>query len=137
MRTAGEVHVHNTIGASRLVLEIVGAMKEVSLRNKESEVADVVAQTRTLSARARGNMYFLGQLPRYALESGLIVGFVVIGGVGFLLRRNRTGDRGRRAVRSRGIPDGAVGDPCSVGARPDGLDLRVSSARPGELAEEH
>jgi len=85
VRTAGEVHVHNTIGASRLVLEIVGAMKEVSLRNKESEVADVVAQTRSLSARARGNMYFLGQLPRYALESGLIVGFVVIGGVGFLL----------------------------------------------------
>jgi ATP-binding cassette, subfamily B, bacterial PglK len=85
VRTAGEVHVHNTIGASRLVLEIVGAMKEVSLRNKESEVADVVAETRTLSARARGNMYFLGQLPRYALESGLIVGFVVIGGVGFLL----------------------------------------------------
>ncbi len=85
VRTAGEVHVHNTIGASRLVLEIVGAMKEVSLRNKESEVADVVAETRTLSARARGNMYFLGQLPRYALESGLIVGFVVIGGVGFLI----------------------------------------------------
>ena len=85
VRTAGEVHVHNTIGASRLVLEIVGAMKEVSLRNKEGEVADVVAQTRTLSARARGNMYFFGQLPRYALESGLIVGFVVIGGVGFWL----------------------------------------------------
>ncbi len=85
VRTAGEVHVHNTIGASRLVLEIVGAMKEVSLRNKEGEVADVVAQTRTLSAKARGNMYFFGQLPRYALESGLIVGFVVIGGVGFLL----------------------------------------------------
>ncbi len=85
VRTAGEVHVHNTIGASRLVLEIVGAMKEVSLRNKEGEVADVVAQVRTLSARARGNMYFFGQLPRYALESGLIVGFVVIGGVGFLL----------------------------------------------------
>lgn len=85
VRTAGEVHVHNTIGASRLVLEIVGAMKEVSLRNKEGEVADVVANTRALSARARGNMYFFGQLPRYALEAGLIVGFVVIGGVGFLL----------------------------------------------------
>ena len=85
IRTAGEVHVENTIGASRLVLEIVGAMKEVSLRNKENEVADIVAETRTRSARARGNMYFLSQLPRYALESGLIVGFVVVGGVGFLL----------------------------------------------------
>lgn len=85
VRIAGEVHVSNTIGASRIVLEIVGAMKEISLRNKESEVADVVTQTRTLSAKARGDMYFFGQLPRYALESGLIVGFVVIGGVGFLV----------------------------------------------------
>lgn len=82
---AGAIHVENTIGASRLVLEIVGAMKEVSLRNKENAVADVVEQTRGLSARARGNMYFLGQLPRYALESGLVVGFLVIGGVGLLM----------------------------------------------------
>jgi ABC-type multidrug transport system fused ATPase/permease subunit len=85
VRIAGEVHVHNTIAVSRLVLEIVGAMKEISLRNKEGEVADVVAKTRTLSARARGKMQFLGQLPRFALEAGLIVGFLVIGGVGFLI----------------------------------------------------
>ena len=84
-RKAGEVHVENTIRASRLVLEIVGAMKEVSLRNKESEVADIVEETRARSARARANLYFLSQLPRYVLESGLIVGFVLVGGVGFLL----------------------------------------------------
>lgn len=82
-RRAGEIHVENTIGASRLVLEIVGAMKEVALRNKEEAVANVVEETRQRSARARGNLYFLTQVPRYALESGLIVGFVLIGGVGF------------------------------------------------------
>ena len=84
-RRAGEIHVENTIAASRLVMEIVGAMKEVSLRNKEGEVADIVEQTRTRSARARGNLYFLSQVPRYALDSGLVIGFVVIGGVGFFL----------------------------------------------------
>lgn len=84
-RRAGEIHVENTISVSRLVLEIVAAMKEVSLRNKESHVADIVQKTRTLSAKARANLYFLTQIPRYALESGLILGFVVIGGVGFLL----------------------------------------------------
>lgn len=82
---AGQVHVENTIAASRLVLEIVGAMKEVSLQNKESGVADIVEHTRGRSAQARGNLYFLSQLPRYALEAGLIGGFVLIGGVGFLL----------------------------------------------------
>jgi ATP-binding cassette subfamily C protein len=57
----------------------------VALRNKEREVADVVEGSRALSARARANIYFLGQLPRFALESGIIGGFVVVGGAGYLL----------------------------------------------------
>lgn len=84
-RVAGDVNVESTLGTSRLVMEIVAAMKEVTLRNKESEVADVVEEIRTRSARARGSMYFLGQVPRYALEAGLVGGFVVIGGMGMWL----------------------------------------------------
>ena len=84
-RRAGEVNVANSLRTSRLILEIVAAMKEVTLRNKEPEVADIVGQSRTASARARGNIYFLSQLPRYALEAGLVGGFIAIGGVGFLL----------------------------------------------------
>jgi ATP-binding cassette, subfamily B, bacterial PglK len=84
-RKAGEVNVENSIKTSRLTLEVVGAMKEVTLRNKEDAVAQVVKQARTASAQARGNINFLGPLPRYALESGLVGGFVVIGGVGLLI----------------------------------------------------
>lgn len=84
-RKAGEVNVNYTVRSARLILEIIASMKEVTLRNKESEVADVVAQARISSVRARANIQFLGQLPRYALEAGLVGGFLVIGGVGFLL----------------------------------------------------
>jgi len=84
-RKAGEVNVQNTLRTARLVMEIIAAMKEVTLRNKESEVADVVEETRIRSARARGNIYFLGQVPRYALEAGLVGGFLVVGGVGMWL----------------------------------------------------
>lgn len=84
-RHAGEVNTANSIRTSRLILEIIAAMKEVTLRNKEDEVADVVKAARTSSARARANIYFLGQLPRYALEAGLVGGFVVIGAVGLLV----------------------------------------------------
>lgn len=84
-RRAGEVNTANSIRTSRLILEVIAAMKEVTLRNKEDEVADVVKAARTASARARANIYFLGQLPRYALEAGLVGGFVVIGAVGLLL----------------------------------------------------
>ena len=84
-RIAGEVNVNYTVRSARLILEIIASMKEVTLRNKESEVADVVALARTSSVRARANIQFLGQLPRFALEAGLVGGFVLIGGVGFLL----------------------------------------------------
>ena len=84
-RHAGEVNIANTIRTSRLTLEVVAAMKEVTLRNKENAVAEVVEETRTRSAQARANINFLAQLPRYALEGGLVGGFIVIGGVGLLL----------------------------------------------------
>ncbi|UYN82568.1 MAG: ABC transporter ATP-binding protein [Microcella sp.] len=84
-RKAGEVNVNYTMKSSRLILEIIASMKEVTLRNKEGEVADAVRDARTSSVRARANIYFLGQLPRFALEAGLVGGFVLIGGVGFAL----------------------------------------------------
>lgn len=84
-RTAGEINYDNSLRTYRLILEVIGAMKEVTLRNKEVEVASTVEKSRTASARARSNIYFLGQLPRYALEAGLVGGFVAIGGVGYLL----------------------------------------------------
>lgn len=84
-RKAGEVNVNYTVRSARLILEIIASMKEVTLRNKESEVADVVALARQSSVRARANIQFLSQLPRFALEAGLVGGFLVIGGVGFLL----------------------------------------------------
>lgn len=85
MRKAGDVNVENSIRTSRLILEVISAMKEVTLRNKEHEVAEVVNEVRVNSAQARANIFFLGDLPRFALEAGLIGGVVVIGGVGFLL----------------------------------------------------
>lgn len=84
-RLAGEVNLNATIRTSRVILEVMAALKEVTLRNKEDAVADLVETSRRRSSRARANMYFLGQVPRYVLESGIIGGFVVVGGVGFLL----------------------------------------------------
>ncbi len=84
-RIAGDINIENSIRTSRLILEIIAAMKEVTLRNKEPEVASIVKDARTRSSQARANIYFLSQLPRYALEAGLVGGFVVIGGVGLLI----------------------------------------------------
>lgn len=84
-RIAGDVNLKATIRTSRLILEIMSTMKEIALRNREDTVADVVEASRRESSRARANTYFLGQVPRYVLESGIIGGFLVIGGAGFLI----------------------------------------------------
>jgi ABC-type multidrug transport system fused ATPase/permease subunit len=84
-RVAGEAYVTATVRTGRLVLEIVGAMKEVTLRNKQREVAAIVEASRTRTANARAMMTFLGGIPRYVLEAGLVGGFLVVGGVGFLM----------------------------------------------------
>lgn len=80
---AGEAYVKATVRTSRLLLETVGAMKEVTLRNKEDEVAAVVEASRTRTAMARASMTFLGGIPRYVLEAGLVGGFLVVGGFGY------------------------------------------------------
>ena len=84
-REAGEAYVTATVRTSRLILEVVAAMKEVTLRNQERAVASVVESSRTRTADARATMTFLGSIPRYVLEAGLVIGFLVVGGAGFLL----------------------------------------------------
>src|SRR5690606_7915161 len=45
----------------------------------------VIARSSLFPSTTLFRSYFLGQLLRYALEAGLVGGFIVIGGVGFLL----------------------------------------------------
>jgi ATP-binding cassette, subfamily B, bacterial PglK len=82
---AGRVNRDYSFKVAQLLTEMVGALKEVTLRNKSREVASVVHENRIHTSRARANIQFLGIVPRYVLESALIGGFVVVGGVGYLV----------------------------------------------------
>lgn len=82
---AGEVNLNYTLRTARLITEMVGALKEVTLRNNADEVAAVVDAARTHATRARANIQFLGQVPRFVLESAIVGGFVLVGGAGFLI----------------------------------------------------
>lgn len=82
---AGEVSLTYTLKTARLITEMVGALKEVTLRNKAGEVAGVVDEARVHATRARANIQFLGQVPRFVLESAIVGGFVLVGAAGFLI----------------------------------------------------
>jgi ATP-binding cassette subfamily C protein len=83
VRQAGQVVVRYSLSSSRLITEMVGALKEVTLRNAADSVSAVVKENRSHSTKARANSQFLMQIPRYALDAGIVGGFLLIGGVGF------------------------------------------------------
>lgn len=83
-QVAGRVNLSYSFKVARLITEMVGALKEVTLRNKADEVATVVLENRVHTARARANLQFLANVPRYILETAIIGGFMLVGLAGYL-----------------------------------------------------
>ncbi|WP_147918025.1 ABC transporter ATP-binding protein [Ruania zhangjianzhongii] len=81
---AGRTNREHSTRSVRLVSEMVHSLKEITLRDKGPEVAEVVRAERLLSSRARANMSFLGVIPRYVLEAGLVGGLALGAVVGYL-----------------------------------------------------
>lgn len=80
---AGRVSRDYSFKVATLMTEMMQALKEITLRNKTGEVADIVNYNRSFSTRARANMNFLGSVPGFVLNSALVGGFVVVGGIGY------------------------------------------------------
>ncbi len=83
-QVAGRVNRDHSYVVARLLTEMIGALKEITLRNKSGEVAAVVHAQRVRTSRARANIQFFSLVPRYVLETALIGGFVLVGVVGFI-----------------------------------------------------
>ena len=78
---AGRVNRDYSFKVAALMTEMVSALKEITLRDKAGEVAAVVHANRIHTSRARANISFLGVVPRFVLDSALIGGFLLVGGV--------------------------------------------------------
>lgn len=81
---AGRDNLTHSHAIARLLTETVAALKEVTLRNKSTEISEVANAMRMKAAQARADIQFLSLLPRYVLEAALVVGFLIVGGVGYL-----------------------------------------------------
>lgn len=67
-----------------LMTEMVQALKEITLRDKAGEVAALVNANRGEAVRARATIGFLGAIPKFILDSAMVLGFLIIGGIGVL-----------------------------------------------------
>lgn len=81
---AAEVNLLYSYRVARLMTEMVEALKELTLRNRLGEIAEVVATNRSKAVRARANAAFLAVIPRYAFEAALIGGFLLVGLAAYL-----------------------------------------------------
>ncbi|VEI12925.1 ABC transporter ATP-binding protein [Trueperella bialowiezensis] len=82
---AGRVNRRYSYKAAGLMTDMVGALKEVTLRDKFDEVSSVVQDARYHATRARANIQFLGSVPRFVMDFALIGGLVLIGASQFLM----------------------------------------------------
>lgn len=82
---AGRVNRDYSLRVASLMTDMVSALKEITLRDKSKEVAAVVSANRIHATRARSNVHFLSALPKFVLDSALVGGFLLVGGVAFLI----------------------------------------------------
>ncbi len=97
-KQAGRVALTYSLRSSRLITEMIGALKEVTLRGSAHELADIVRENRARATQARANSQFLAQVPRHVLDVALIGGIVIVGGAGFLSAGNVQGAMGSIAL---------------------------------------
>ena len=70
---------------ARLLVEMVDAMKELTLRGRLDQIQEVVGRHRRGAVKARASLAFLAIIPRYSYEAALIGGILVVGGTGYVL----------------------------------------------------
>jgi len=80
---AGRVNRTYGYQAAGVLTELVEALKEFTLRDRLTAVRQHVREIRVHAARGRANISFLSIVPRYAMESALMIGLLIVGGVAF------------------------------------------------------
>lgn len=80
----GALNRDNSISVVQLLGEVLGSLKEITLKGNEREVEEIVAERRGVASETRAFAQYYNQMPRFVLEAGMVGGFVVVGVVGYL-----------------------------------------------------
>ncbi|MCH6231352.1 ABC transporter ATP-binding protein/permease [Microbacterium sp. CFH 31415] len=83
-RQAARVARDSSLRVAALISGMIASLKEITLRDKADEVADVVRATRRMTSQARANASFLSAVPRFIFDAAIIGGFVVVGGAAYI-----------------------------------------------------
>ena len=78
LRRAGLQAVSGTIDTMSRIADATGAFREIRVMNKQEHFVTSIAESRRRISRSDAEMTFVGTLPRYVVETALILGVVIL-----------------------------------------------------------
>ncbi|WP_223694611.1 ABC transporter ATP-binding protein [Leifsonia poae] len=78
LRRAGRDASEGTIGSTNVISDSLDTFRELSVMGKQDFYIDRLATSRTRLARSSATFAFMGGMPRYVIETALIVGVVAL-----------------------------------------------------------
>lgn len=78
LRRASKEAVAGTIDTMSRIADTTGAFREIQVMNKQDHFVDSIAESRRRISRSGAEMTFVGTLPRYVVETALILGVVLL-----------------------------------------------------------
>lgn len=82
----GRITADTSIDSQRFVQDALTTYREIAVLNRRQPVLDRFVATRRLAARSLSDTMFIGQIPKYAFEMGLVVGAIALTAVQIALK---------------------------------------------------
>lgn len=87
---SGRDHTESVLSASRTIEDSIKIFKEIQTQKKQNEFLEKFSDTRNILSKANANIGYISSLPRYIVESALMLG--AIGLVFLSFSKNNSGD---------------------------------------------
>jgi ABC-type multidrug transport system fused ATPase/permease subunit len=82
----GNRNAELSIESSRRIIEVLESYRESVVRNRRSYYANQISETRYQFASTQAELQFMPNMSKYIIESGVVIGAVIISGIQFLLQ---------------------------------------------------
>lgn len=80
LATQSDIIVKNTIQSNRAIIDLTSSFRELFVLNKRETYFDRLESARRDSAKAIGKQMYLAGMPRYVIETALLVGILAFAG---------------------------------------------------------
>ena len=87
MNVEAKVNTEETVKANSAISDLISVFRELLVLRRRSYYLDAIHRSRLLAAESSAKMYFLGGMPRYIIESALLLGLSL-----FIVSQGMTGD---------------------------------------------